>query len=109
MLPEGRCAVLALLDYEVKAVDVNVSLRPQMLNYRIRVTSDGQPGLHALRVEFVNPDGDPVAHYTTTLRAVQGQATGVFNLALNDAPGEWTVRVTDVLSGAQGEAKFTLK
>jgi len=108
-LPEGECGVLTLLDYEVKGVDVKLTMRPLELTYRINLVATGTPGLHAYRVEFINPKGNPVECYTTTLAAPQGYAGGVFHLALNDPAGEWTVRATDVLTGVKGEAKFTLK
>ena len=46
-LPPDQCGVFALLDYEVKAVDVKTSLRPQELTYRITLNTTGRAGLHA--------------------------------------------------------------
>jgi hypothetical protein len=109
-LGEGECGVFALLDYEVKGVDVKLSLRPLEMTYRLSlVAQGGTPGLHAFRMEFIDPKGKPIEAYAATFPAVEGRAVGVLNLALNDAPGEWTVRATDVLTGVKGEAKFTLK
>ncbi len=108
-LPEGQCAVLALLDYEVKAVGVTLSQRPRELTYRIKLSTTGTPGLHALRVQFINPEGTVVDHYGTTLPARGGYAGGVFHLAIGEMSGEWTIRVTDILTGTRGEVKFTLK
>jgi len=109
-LGEGECGVFALLDYEVKGVEVNLTLRPLELAYRLSlVTRDGTAGLHAFRVEFIDPKGKLVEAYSATLPAIEGRAAGLCNLALNDPNGEWTVRATDVLTGVKGEAKFTLK
>lgn len=108
-LPEDQCTVLALLDYEVKTVDVSLTQRPEELTYRIKLSTTGTPGLHAFRVQFIDPKGRPVDHYGTTLPARAGYAGGVFHLGIGEMPGEWTIRVTDILTGTRGEAKFTLK
>jgi len=108
-LPEGECGVFALLDYEVKGVDVKLTIRQQELTYHISLVTGAPAGLHAFRVEFFDPKTKPVGHYTMTVSAVQGTAVGVFTLALSDPPGEWTVRATDVLTGVKGETRFTLK
>ena len=108
-LPEGECALLALLDYEVTEVEVRLTERPQETIYRIRLKTTSPPGLHAFRVQFFNPKKKEVVQYRTVLRADAGDAQGVFHFAVNDTPGEWTVKATDVLTGKSGEAKFTLK
>ena len=101
--------MLALLDYEVKSVDVQLTPRPQELTYRIKLSTTGTPGRHACRVEFINPKGKPIGHYARTLPAPAGYAGGVFHLGVGEMSGEWTIRVTVVLTGTKGEAKFTLK
>jgi hypothetical protein len=111
-LSDGECTALALLDYEVKSVDVNVTVRPQELSYRLmlRTAPDkAQVGLHTFRLEFLDPKGAAVPWYTTVVPAPQGVVSGVFGLAINEATGEWTLRVTDTLTGAKGEAKFAIK
>jgi len=109
LLGADECTVLSLLDYEVKSVDVQITPRPEELTYRVRLTTTGRTGLHAFRVEFINPKGVPIGPYGTTLAAPGGYAGGVFHLGVGETSGEWKVRVTDVLTGTTGEAAFTLK
>jgi len=108
-LPEGECAMLALLDYEVTGIKINLTERPQQVNYRLKLQSTARPGLHPLRVKFINPDGKEEVQYGTILRAEQGDATGLFEFAVNEVPGKWKLQVTDVVTGTKGETTFTLK
>ncbi|HUV38397.1 MAG TPA: alpha-amylase family protein [Planctomycetota bacterium] len=108
-LPEGEGALVALLDYEVTGIDITLTERPQQVVYRMRVKATARPGLHPLRVRLINPKGNEEVQYGTVIPAALGDATGLFDFAVNDLPGEWTLRVTDVLTGTVGETKFTLK
>ncbi len=47
--------------------------------------------------------------YSKNVLAEGGQATFTLPSALNDAPGAYTVRVTDVVTGASAAAVVTLK
>ena len=72
------------------------------------VGSDGG-GKRLFRCHVFAPDGSVVTHYAKNLLAADGRATFTLPSALNDAPGEYTVRVTDVVTGASAAAKITLK
>ena len=64
--------------------------------------------LHLLQLAVIDPDGNEVAHYGGILPAPGGRATWSLPLALNDRPGRWTVRLTDLLSGQRSEAAISI-
>ncbi len=122
---DGESAVLVAFDYEAKGVDVQMTppkdtpdpkapdhRAPEVaFHFKLETTTAGAATscLHAFRAEFINPKGKPAANYRTVVAAPQGDASGQIAFALSDVPGEWTVRVTEILTGAKGETKFTLK
>ena len=63
---------------------------------------------HAIRVEVKGPDGASVPHYSGVIAAERGKGQWRLNLALNDAPGRWTVTAQDVVSGQKGQAAFVV-
>ena len=69
----------------------------------------GQRGDHVFHVEMVSPQGQPAWHYTYNVLAPAGKLGLTIPLALNEQPGQWSVRVRDVLTGAAAEAKFTVQ
>jgi hypothetical protein len=54
---------------------------------------------HVFRVEVVDPAGKIAPQYSGNVLAPAGKADKLLPLALNDQPGNWTIRVKDQLSG----------
>jgi hypothetical protein len=67
------------------------------------------PGQRLLRCVFFAPDGSAIRAYQKNLLVKNQKANVVLPSALNDPAGQYTVRVTDVMSGASSERKFSLK
>jgi len=111
-LGPGECKMYALLPYEV----TGVSVRPreetvgqgQAVEYLVSVDATAEAGLHVYRIEVADPSGETCAWYGTQLTAERGVASGELRLALDDEPGEWTIRATDVATGMAGEARITV-
>jgi hypothetical protein len=61
---------------------------------------DTPAGQHVFRIDCIAPDGAIVPHYSGNLIAENGSAMASVPFAVNDAVGKWTIRVTDVLTGA---------
>jgi hypothetical protein len=108
-VPEGTCGVLSVLDYEVTDIEITVTLRPEQVLYRLKLTASDRPELHVFRVQFFDPTGDEAVGYRTVLPAPGGNASGVLYPAINEPTGEWKLKATDVLTGVSAEAKFELK
>ncbi len=73
---------------------------------RISLAPEGHsPALTDIfHIDVVGPDGKPSFQYSGNLPAVQGTAEKVLPLALNDAPGKWTIEAKDLLSGRRHTA-----
>lgn len=61
------------------------------------------------RCQVTAPDGSVPLAYSKNVLTESGRATYTLPSALNDAPGAYTVRVTDVMTGASALAKIILK
>ncbi|HEV2863225.1 MAG TPA: beta-galactosidase trimerization domain-containing protein [Pyrinomonadaceae bacterium] len=61
------------------------------------------------RCQVFAPDGSMLPAYSKNVLAEGGRAAFTLPSALNDAPGAYVVRVTDVVTGASASAKVTLK
>ncbi|MFP4250044.1 MAG: beta-galactosidase trimerization domain-containing protein, partial [Armatimonadota bacterium] len=102
-LGPGETAMFAVLPYEVTGVQITGDL-PDL---RASVVAEGDLTDHVLHVTVTDPRGDPAPAYTRNVLAPGGSADLRIPLALNDAAGEWTVTVRDVLSGVEASATFT--
>ena len=109
----GECIIYALLPYEVSGVRVRpreeTVARGDEVDYLVSVDANGEPGMHVYRIEVTDPAGNACAWYSTQLTAERGSASGGFRTALNDAPGRWTIRATDIATGVSGEASVTVE
>lgn len=74
---------------------------------RFTITSS-RGGPAVVRCHFYGPDGAFLHLYARNVVLVNGAATVVLPSALNDAPGEYTLRVTDVITGASATAAVRL-
>ncbi len=60
---------------------------------------------HIYHVDVLNPQGTRVPYYTENLIASHGHARKLLPLAVNDAVGQWKIRIRD---GFTGETKETI-
>jgi hypothetical protein len=63
---------------------------------------------HILHLEVTDPSGHIVPFYSGNLRAPTGHAVWAIPVAHNDAAGNWTVHVKDLLSGQTRTAGFEI-
>jgi hypothetical protein len=66
---------------------------------RFGLAGETSAAIDVLHLDVVDPAGKTVSQYSGNILAPGGQAEGVLPLALNDPPGLWTLRITDLLSG----------
>ena len=110
VLSPGECKMYTLLPYQVAGVNVRLTgdrVRPgDSVEYSVSADAEGrQRGMHAFRVEVTGPDGKPREWYGTQLVAGKGATPGSFRLALNDQPGAWTIKATDIATGVTGQGQ----
>ncbi len=94
-LAPGEAAAYAVLPYQV----TGLQLVGAGNEARCTVLTDGQTGDHVLHISVTDPDGAPAPAYTRNVLAPAGAFDVRVPLAANDAAGEWTLTVRDVLSG----------
>ena len=76
----------------------------------VRFTIDHAPtGRRLFRCHFFAPDGSLLDAYAKNVLAEGARAEVILPSALNDPAGVYTLRVTDVVTGATAEAKIRLK
>jgi hypothetical protein len=65
-------------------------------------------GRRLIRCHVFGPDGSMLPEYARNLLMGNTSATFVLPFALNDPPGTYIIRATDVVTGANGETRVTL-
>lgn len=113
-LPPGETALFALLPYRVgkmslrlpRIIKAGSALVGQM---QLHSVGAHRLGDHVVHIELLNPQGQRRPCYVFNQLLPDGQGELRMPLALNDPPGQWTVRVRDVLTGTQAEAQFVLQ
>ena len=80
----------------------------EVVTLKIRTLPDGLKAVNlAVRVELLR-DGRAIEAYTKKL-AVKGATTHHIPLALNEARGEYTARLTEIISGRRQELRLTVR
>lgn len=115
-VPMNEGCVFAVLPAKIESVSVlwqqskGPVTRGEDVSIDLAVGSDDVSADYVLHVEFVPPSGRvPRFHMMRNISTKNGRAHLDFAMALNDEPGEWTVRVREPLTGVVGVSKFTLK
>lgn len=110
-LQRGSAALLANLPYKVSEVTIAGPAKAQQgetAAFTLAVAAEGgQAGRHILHVR-VSVNGKILDHYTANVEAKKGQGTYRLPIALNDAPGNWTITVRDTVSGITGQTSFQI-
>jgi Beta-galactosidase trimerisation domain/Beta-galactosidase len=71
------------------------------------ISNTGGPGL--IRCHVYSPSGMRLAIYSTNVLLQNGKSTFVVPFALNDEPGRYVIRATDVVTGAGYEKTIDVK
>jgi hypothetical protein len=67
------------------------------------------PGRRLIRCHVFAPDGSPLPVYARNVLMDNGSSTFILPAALNDPSGRYTIRATDVVTGATVEKKIILR
>ncbi len=100
----------SVLPYRVNAVKVRLPKNRfapgGVIPYQIQIESDARVGNHTVRMDVIDPQGKESEAYSRNISCPGGRASGYMALALNDAKGEWSLRVKDITSGMEGGVSF---
>jgi hypothetical protein len=114
-LGPGEPAILALAPAPLAAPGLAGPADARLgdnVEFRIRLNPPETPGeiRGVIHVDIVGPDGRMVRPYSGNLRAAPGgEAVKLLPLAVNDKPGIWKIRATDVLSGQTATAELNVE
>ncbi len=78
-------------------------------DHPVLTITSSTPGRRLVRCHVFAPDGSLLPAYSSNVLMGGATATVTLPSALNDAAGTYTLRATDVVTGATTEAKITLK
>ena len=104
----------AALPYRVASLEVRLEAPEVARGGTLRFTARLQPPAaqrvrHVVSMRLINPEGEDLRWYRTCFETKEGLARGRIDLALNDPPGRWTLRLKDAASGLTREIGFTVK
>ncbi|MCP4644868.1 MAG: hypothetical protein GY851_30780 [bacterium] len=104
----GIPRMYAVLPYRVADVSVDGpdrAMRGDAVELQVTVRGeDDACGPHAVRITVSSPDGERPEYHRQTMYLGNGSGTYRFTPALNASPGQWTVEVTDAVSGLSASA-----
>ena len=99
----GLPHILSALPYRVTGLSISGNATDLSVALAIE-PQDAKPGTHVFRIEVLDPQGNPADAYAQNALAPGGTCKTSVPFALDDAPGDWTVTVTDVATGVTGKA-----
>ncbi|MBW7997433.1 MAG: hypothetical protein FVQ81_12835 [Candidatus Glassbacteria bacterium] len=112
----GEIKLLASLPYQVTDVALELPRRAHrggkvQFSFGVNLAASTESsaaslpsaGPHVFVVEVYGPEGEKLGHYSGNVSTAAGRGRQSFQLALNDKPGDWRVRVRDVASGVFNE------
>ena len=76
----------------------------------VRMEVDGPASFQSVaKVTVLSPAGETIRYYGKNIDIRDNRGSFRFRTALNDLPGEWTVTITDVVSGVTGKVKIRVQ
>ncbi|NIA03242.1 MAG: hypothetical protein GWP12_01700 [Nitrospirae bacterium] len=92
-------------------VDAPVNLSPgEKVELTFKLTGTGVSDLKSVvRVDVFNPEGKVVNYYSKNYDIANGSGSFSFDLALNEQPGTWKIRLTEAISGIEKEVAINVK
>ena len=112
-LKRTQPTLISILPYRVTDIQIKgptvVKLGEEVKGNVSIITEGGEAGLHVLRMDVYNPEGERVSYLSANLVCQKGKGAFSFPLALNEPLGDWLIKVRDVATGVQREWKFEVK
>ena len=112
-LRPGEPELFALLPYKVNALSLEspaVVHTGETLSVRARVVvDDGRPGNHVVHVRLERGEDPTETAFSGNVMLNDGRGILQVPTAYNDAAGDWTLKVSDVLSGVETSCSVRLR
>ncbi|MCJ8332482.1 MAG: hypothetical protein MJH11_21175 [Lentisphaeria bacterium] len=106
--------IVSLLPYAVKTVGIKVpgSAKPGAnvtIVAAILAGKNTPAGRHVFALRVYQPDGTEARWFRKNYDTPHGRLKTTIQMALNAAPGKWSVTVRDVATGIQGKVEFQMQ
>lgn len=100
--------VFVALPYKVDGLELTTEKsnykQGELLSISAAISTDGPaPGLHVVRFEFTDPDGNLTSMYTQKVTTTDGKCRTDVQLSLNEKKGIWKITAHDIASGTLAE------
>lgn len=102
--------VLAFVPYRVEKLELKIMKQEQYtvtFNAKLK-TSTGKSGKHVFRLNVYGDDKKEIPYYTRNIVTINGNFEGIVNFALNEAPGKYTLELTDIGSGVSSKLDVSI-
>ncbi|KKR04702.1 MAG: hypothetical protein UT30_C0004G0015 [Candidatus Uhrbacteria bacterium GW2011_GWF2_39_13] len=101
-IQQGDSFLFALLNR--KHLDFNISVT----NGTLKISASEKPDEKLFfKIDIFSPDGKKISYYSGNAVITDGVGEYHIKYALNDAPGEWTAKITDIVTGVCKTLKYT--
>jgi len=112
-LVKARAKVFAFLPCKIAGLNLSLSSermkQGDVLKIRVQVKpAEAKNCGLGVRLTITGPDGEEVEEYGRTLVIKGGQIETAIALALDEPEGAYEVKATEVVSGLQGQVKYTV-
>ena len=106
--------VYAVMPYKVEGLEIKLRQESVQAGETLRFEARLQPAAaqaqrHVMWLRVIDPKGEDVYWYGAVLETKDGVAKGRVDLALNDRPGTWKLRLTDTATGVAAGAEFLVR
>jgi hypothetical protein len=111
-LRTGIAQVLAILPYEVQDLELDVPAavrQGESIRLKARLLATNTPGKHVLRAELLDPMGKVIRHYSKNHSCPKGELDAHIQLALNEMPGQYVLRIKDIATGRVVEKNIIIR
>ena len=110
----GGVRLFSILPYQVTGLNVTIEgsrFAPGgEVQGAVRIEAGrGSWARHVIHLDVVRPDGQAVRYLARNLETKRGRAALSLPLALNEPEGSYTLRFTDVATGANAEARIEVR
>ena len=106
----GEAVVLATVPKEIRSLELATDkavYRPGQ-TVRLNAAIDVETGT-VIRIEVAGADGRLIRHYCANVQAPSGKIAYEIPLALNEAPGRYTITATDIISGLSYQKEISVE
>ncbi len=105
-------ALLAVMPYKIEGVSLRAGEarlgQDLPLEFSVKI-GGGPPVKHVVHLDVYRPDGGYYYSLSRNFVFKGGQWRGALPLALNDAPGRWTIKAREVVSGLSAEVRVEVR